>query len=271
MMHRAGIRRLLLSVAFFASALPVVSQETKPAATKQNEAAAPSPPLDSPSAHFSSAPPDPLGEAKALARKGNFDAAIKKYQQLLQERPKSPDAYAGLTHCYLKKKDVTQAYETITNGLQIADSWPVRVALGEVYFRQGQIPKAEKEWVGVINSGHQAARAYLGLARVRWAISMNKSAKAFIDKAHGIDPNDPDIQRGWIGTLRRSERIKYYESYLAEANNSDPDERSNIEIYLSYLKEQAKQHDPSCRLVSKVTSTATPLVRLLLDPKHLRA
>ena len=270
MMHRAGIRRLLLSVAFFASALPAGSQETKPAATKQNEAAAPSPPLDSPSAHFSSAPPDPLGEAKALARKGNFDAAIKKYQQLLQERPKSPDAYAGLTHCYLKKKDVTQAYETIANGLQVADSWPVRVALGEVYFRQGQIPKAEKEWVGVINSGHQAARAYLGLARVRWAISMNKAAKAFIDKAHGIDPNDPDIQRAWIGTLRRSERIKYYESYLAEANNSDPDERSNIEIYLSYLKEQAKQHDPSCRLVSKVTSTATPLVRLLLDPTHLR-
>ena len=276
MMHQAGNLRLLLSLALFGAvilfvcAVPASSQETKPAATKQNEAAAPSPPLDSPSAHFSSAPPDPLGEAKALARKGNFDAAIKKYQQLLQERPKSPDAYAGLTHCYLKKKDVTQAYETIANGLQVADSWPVRVALGEVYFRQGQIPKAEKEWVGVINSGHQAARAYLGLARVRWAISMNKSAKAFIDKAHGIDPNDPDIQRAWIGTLRRSERIKYYESYLAEANNSDPDERSNIEIYLSYLKEQAKQHDPSCRLVSKVTSTATPLVRLLLDPTHLR-
>jgi len=72
----------------------------------------PSPPLDSTSAQLSSAPPDPLGEARALARKGNFDAAIKKYQQLLQEKPKSPDAYAGLTHCYLKKRDVTQAYET---------------------------------------------------------------------------------------------------------------------------------------------------------------
>ena len=277
MMHQAGIRRLLLSVVLFRAvilfvcAVPASSREPKPAA-KQNEAAVPlpSPPLDSTSAQLSSAAPNPLGEARALARKGNFDAAIKKYQQLLQEKPKSPDAYAGLTHCYLKKKDVTQAYETVTNGLQVADSWPVRVALGEVYFRQGKIPKAEKEWIDVINSGHQAARAYLGLARVRWAISMNKTAKAFIDKAHGIDPDDPDIQRSWIETLKRSERIKYYESYLADANNSDPDERSNTEIYLSYLKERAKQHDRSCRLVSKVTNTATPLVRLLLDPTHLR-
>lgn len=206
----------------------------------------------------------------ALARKGDFDAAIKKYQQLLQEKPKSPDAYAGLARCYLKKKDVTHAYETVSKGLQVSDAWPVRVALGEVYFRQGKITEAEKEWIDVINSGHQSARAYLGLARVRWAISMNKSAKAMIDKAHEFDPNDPDIQRSWIGTLRRSERIKYYENYLAEPNDSDGDERGNLESYLSYLKERAKRHDRPCRLVSKVKNTETPLVRLLIDPTQLR-
>jgi predicted Zn-dependent protease len=78
-------------------------------------------------------------------RKGSFDAAIEKYRQLLQEKPKSPYAYAGLTRAYLKKKDVTQASETVTKGLQVTDSWPVRVALGEVYFRQGKITEAEKE------------------------------------------------------------------------------------------------------------------------------
>lgn len=206
----------------------------------------------------------------ALAREGDFDAAIKKYQQLLQEKPKSPDAYAGLARCYLKKKDVTQAYEAVSKGLQISDAWPVRVALGEVYFRQGKITEAEKEWIDVINSGHQAARAYLGLARVRSAVSMNKSAKAMIDKAHELDPNDPDIQRSWIETLRRSERIKYYEDYLAGANNSDADERGEMQTYLSYLKERAKRHDRPCRLVSKVKNTETPLVRLLIDPTHLR-
>jgi tetratricopeptide (TPR) repeat protein len=206
----------------------------------------------------------------ALERKGDFDAAIRKYQQFFQERPMSPDAYAGLTRIYLKKKDVTQAYATVTKGLQVSNGWPIRVALGEVYFRQGKISEAEKEWVDVINSGHQAARAYLGLARVRSTIAMNKSAKTMIDRAHEIDPDDPDIQRHWIATLPRSERIKYFESYLAGSNNSDMDERSNLAIYLSYLKEQAKQHDRPCRLVSKVKNTETPLVRLLTDPQHLR-
>jgi Tfp pilus assembly protein PilF len=191
------------------------SLETAPPA-KQSTSSPPAP-TDSQPAPPSDAPSVSLGEAKALARKGDFDAAIQKYQQLLQERPKSPDAYAGLTRVYLKKKDVMQAYETVTKGLQVTDSWPVRVALGEVYFRQGKISEAEKEWVGVIKSGHEAARAYLGLARVRWAISMNKSAKAMIDKAHELDPKDSDIQKLWIGSLRRAERIKSYEKLPCRA------------------------------------------------------
>ncbi len=37
------------------------------------------------------------------------------------------------------------------------------------------------------------------------------------------------------------------------------------------MKERAKQKKTSpCRLVSKVTSTETPLVPLLIDPQHLR-
>jgi len=273
MLRQASIRRLLLptalfrSVAIFAFALLAAPQETKPSAGIQNERAAPVPSksADSPSAPTSDPPHNPLGEALVLAHNGDCDAAIKKYQQVLQDSPKSPDAYAGLTRCYLKKEDVTQAHETVTKGLQVSDGWPVRVALGEVYFRQGKIPEAEKEWLNVINSGQQAARAYFGLARVRWALMMNRSAKAMIEKAHELDPHDPDIQRSWIATLRRSERIKYYESYVAEANNSDADERSNIDVYLSYLKEQAKQRGRSCRLVSKVTATTTPLVRLKSD------
>lgn len=275
MTHDARICRLLLSaarfwlVAILASVLPAASQDAKPSTAKLDQATVPAPPAKAPSKPLDS-PPDPIGEAKALARKGDFDAAIQKYQQFLQEKPKSPDAYAGLTRVYLKKKDVTQAYEVVTKGLQVTDAWPLHVALGEVYFRQGRITDAEKEWVGVINSGHPAARAYLGLARVRWAIAMNKSAKAMIDKAHELDPQDPDIQKDWIGTLRRSERIRYYESYLAEPNDSDAEERGNLERYLSYLKERSKLSGSSCRMVSKVTNTETPLVRLLMDPEHLR-
>jgi hypothetical protein len=79
-----------------------------------------------------------------LERKSDCDAAIKSYQQLLEQKPKSPDAYAGLVRCYLKKKSVTEAYETVSKGLEVADGPPVHVALGEVLFRQGKISEDEK-------------------------------------------------------------------------------------------------------------------------------
>jgi len=213
---------------------------------------------------------DVLAEAIGFYRKGDFDRAIQRYQQLLQERPNSPDGYAGLTRVYLKKKDVKQAFDTVTKGVQSADSPVVRVALGEVYFRQGQISNAEQEWVKVIKSGYQNARAYLGLARVRWALSMYKSGWDMIDKAHQLDSTDPEITRRWVGRLSRDEQIKYWEQYLAGEDNDDAEARAAMQHYLEYLKARAKDPRGACHLVSKATTTETPLVRLMVDPRRLR-
>lgn len=249
------------------SSLSGQSQERPSAAT-------PGPVQVSPAAETSTglaaAQPDPLGEAKELYRKGNFDAAIQKYQQIIQERPRSPDAYAGLARVHLKKKDVQRAYETVNKGLQGADSAPVHVALGEVYFRQGKIHEAEIEWVNVINSGHQDARAYMGLARVRWAMSMYRGGWTMIDRAHQLDSTELEIRQLWVGKVSRAERIKYLEEYLAGKTNDDPETRTGMQHYLEYLQARAKDPRGACHLVSKATTTETQLVRLLLDPKHLR-
>jgi tetratricopeptide (TPR) repeat protein len=214
--------------------------------------------------------PNALGEANALYRKGDFEGAIAKYQAILQQKPKSPDAYAGLIRVYLKQKNVDLAAHTADQALALSDAPRIRVAHAEVLFRQGNIEMAEKEWVAVINSGAPEARAYLGLARVRRAIAMYKSAEKMINRAHELDPYDSDIQDRWITTLPRSERIKYLEASLAGENNWDDKQRSATASYLEYLKERAKTKTRPCRLVGKVTATETPLVRLLLDPNHLR-
>ena len=104
----------------------------------------------------------------------------------------------------------------------------MRVARAEIWFRQGRLAEAEKEFVDVINSGYPEARAYLGLARERRAIAMYKSATRMIEMAHQIDPADPDIQEQWIGTLSSSERIRYLEKSLAGDNNWDADRRASI-------------------------------------------
>jgi len=154
-------------------------------------------------------------------------------------------------------------------GIAQTDSPRMRSARAEVWFRQGKIPEAEKEWVAIITSGYPEARAYLGLARIRDAIAMYKSARLLLDKAHTLDPYDSDIREEWVGTLSRAQRIQYLEDSLAGENNWDAEERESAQNYLEYLKERTKRQKESCRLVSKVTATETPLLRLLSDPTHL--
>jgi tetratricopeptide (TPR) repeat protein len=213
---------------------------------------------------------NPLGEARTFYRKGDFEQAIAKYQEVLKNNPKSPDAYAGLVRVYLKQKKVDEAAQMAELGLTHSDSPRIRVARAEVWFRQGRITDAENEWVKVINSGYPEARAYLGVARVRNALAMYKTGRAMITKAHELDPDDPDIQQHWVGTLSRAERIKNLEASLAGDNNWDASERESVKTYLAYLKERAKENQKPCRLVSKITATESPLVPLLRDAHNLR-
>jgi TonB family protein len=139
-----------------------------------------------------------LMEAGTLYRSGNLDEAAKKYQHLLDKQPKSAEAYAGLARVYLKQKKVQQAHDTILKGLAVADSARIHVALGEVLFREGKIPEAEREWLNVVSAGQADARVHLGLARVSAAATQYRQAKKEIDEAHRLDPDDPDIQFYWI-------------------------------------------------------------------------
>jgi len=211
-----------------------------------------------------------LGQALALYRNGDFPAAIGKFQEVLRGDAKSPDAYAWLARSYLRQKNVDLALETVNKGLAMNDCPRVRVALGEVYFRQGKIHEAEREWVQVVNAGYPEPRAFLGLYRVRNALAMFKQGKAMIDRAHDLSSSDPEITKEWIDTLQRPDRIKYLEAYLAGTNNDDTEERAGTQTYLDYLKARASEPGKKCHLVGDVRSTETNLVRLLMDPEHLR-
>lgn len=136
-----------------------------------------------------------LAEAMALYRSGNFASAADKYRLVLASDSKNAEAYAGLVETLLKQKDIEQARATVDKALQNADSPKLRVALGEVEYREGSVSNAEREWVQIVNSDHTQARAYLGLARFSTALSLHKRARTMIEKAYATDPNDADIRK----------------------------------------------------------------------------
>jgi hypothetical protein len=213
---------------------------------------------------------DPLSAAIRHYRRGEFDAAIQGYNAILQKNPKSPDAFAGLARVYLKQKEVDQAYEMAMNGVKATDSSVVHEALGEVYFRQGKIPEAEKEWVNVINQGYPNARAYWGLSRVRHALSLYAQARQMLDKAWELDPTDPDIQKYWINSLSRGEQIQFWENYLASPTNDDAETRADMQRRLDYLRALENQPHHACHLASPISSAEINLQRIYTDPRHLR-
>jgi tetratricopeptide (TPR) repeat protein len=211
-----------------------------------------------------------LKEGSTAYRTGRFEAAIENYQAALQQDPTAIVAYAGLTRTYLKQQKIQLALETANKAVETSpDSAAAHTALGEVYFRQARMAESEKEFLKAINSPIPDARAHLGLARLYSAYSLYAHAKAMLDKAHALDPTDLDIQRRWISTLSRAQRIEWLENYLSGPTNDDPEARENLEDYLALLKERAKQPRDACRLATNLSSTEARLEPMLINPRRM--
>lgn len=206
-----------------------------------------------------------LGEANALYRNGDFAKAAAKFKELLQDKPKSPDAWAGLIRSYLKAKNLSGAAQSAEQALSAVDHPRIHTAHAEVLFRKGEIVEAEQEWVKVANS-YPDARAYLGLARVWSAYSMFGSSAGMIQKAHDLNPDDPDIRELWLTTLSQSQQVEQLKTLLAQEARLDDSQRADISRFLDSTAEWRKNHD--CRLVNNVKEMEAPLSPV--SPKHFQ-
>jgi tetratricopeptide (TPR) repeat protein len=217
-------------------------------------------------------PQSPLGKAERLYRTGKFDEAAEAYKALIQAEPTSVLSYCGLVRVYLKQKKPAEAYAAAAKAAEIAPMLEaVKVVMGEVYFRQGKMAEAEKEFADLVRQDTKEPRAYLGLSRVYRAASYYKRSKMMIDKAYALDPSDPDIQRAWMATLTSQERLKALLAHLNGEGNDDAEQRRNLEAQLAVLQDEAGRPTHPCRLATKVSAMETPLERLLYDTTRLRA
>lgn len=216
-------------------------------------------------------PADPaalLAEARSLYRKGSFDLALARYNEVLKAAPNSGDAYAGIVRCYLKQDKVREADDALQKGLQVTPGYPdFKVAEGELLFRQGEIPEAGKLFDEVITTPPDPlskmapnARAYLGASRVAAASANFSREHILLTRAHAIDPSDPDVRKRWMQTLSIDDRIKSLEEYLGQPSNDDAEMRNQLKERLDFLKVEQSAQLGRCRPVTDVTATQTNLV-----------
>ena len=266
---RRRARRFCIASSFCALALlavshPVRGQQPPPKIVAATPAAQPSP----------AAPPAVLTivDADNLYRTGKFDEAVKAYGALIASGTEPALSYVGLARVYLSEQDPKDAYNAVAKAVALSPTYPaVRTALGEAYFRQGKLVEAQKEFLALVRDGSSYARAYLGMARISRAASAYKQSKQMIDKAHELDPGDPDIRKFWLETLPLAERMKALHAYLSGETNDDAQERVDLEQQLAILRDKEGRPLRACRLAAPATSMKTDLKQLLYDPRHLRA
>jgi len=255
------------------------AQSQAPAAQKSSDAPAPGSPSPKNNSTVCSVNPEtappltaPMAAALRLYRTGQFDDAIAAYNAILPAGgSEAAAAYAGLARVYLDQNNSTEAYIAAQRAVALTpDRAPAIVALGEVYFRQGKLNEAQTAFSRPLRACDLDARAFLGRYWL-YEVSLNrKLAKTNIDQAYKLDPDDPDIQRAYLGTLRGKERIAALQGYLASSTDDDANSRTRLKHELEVLTAQSENRPGACRLITKVKSTEAKLEPLFDDPKHVR-
>ena len=121
------------------------------------------------------------------------------------------------------------------------------------------MPDAETTFLAAKQSDPKEVRTYLGLSDLYSSFSLYRQAYNQLQVAHAIAPEDIEVQRAWLETLPRKEKLAALEAYLAAPHPDDPEETLWLEEYLGFLKVTADKPVHSCRLISKVERTETKL------------
>ncbi|MGB7554895.1 MAG: aspartyl protease family protein [Candidatus Korobacteraceae bacterium] len=213
-----------------------------------------------------------LNNANMLFRSGRFAEAATKFQAIVKADPMDLLAQLGLIHSLLRAQELDQAQAAAIAAVTAQpDSSRLVTALGDVQFRLGQMPEAERSYLKAEGLDSNNPSPYVGAARVYRAYSLYRRAYDQLNHARQIAPNDSGVQLMWLSTLPVPERIATLQNYLAGGNSEDQEESALLHRYLEFLNATANKPGHPCRLVSKVERTNTKLLAMKSNTSHLAA
>ncbi len=131
-------------------------------------------------------------------QKGNFEEALKHFQEAHKKDPKNEDVLNGLGIALMKLKryDESEEYLRKLNQMYSNDSYLTN--LGNLYFRKGDIERARKIYEQVLKNNPNFYNALNNLARCYMEKGEYEKAKELLEKAINTDEN------------RKAAKINYY-------------------------------------------------------------
>jgi tetratricopeptide (TPR) repeat protein len=201
-----------------------------------------------------------LSVADRLCRAGKLVEAEERYRALIRADPKSVPAQVGLVRVMLGENKIDEALDSVNAALAVQSISAALLAVkGDVEFRRAQMSYAESSYLAAKKLDAKELGVYLGLARLYDCASMHRKSYEELQVAHEIAPDDPAVQRAWMSTLPRKERLAALEAYLGAFGHDNEEETKQLTEYLESLKSTADTPIHACRIVSKVDQTERKL------------
>ncbi len=197
-----------------------------------------------------------LALAANLYRKGDFATAAQKYSAILKAEPGLVPAQVGLVRSLLGVEKVDEAFAAASKALSAQpNSAAMLAAMADVEFRRAEMSEAELNYLKAIKLDRTEVAAYVGLAHLDDAFCLYGRAYHALRAAHQLAPNDPEVQKLWLATLPRRERMAAIEAYLAGDHPDGTEETQGLQEELQYLRATIAKPVHACKLVNKVEST----------------
>jgi tetratricopeptide (TPR) repeat protein len=201
-----------------------------------------------------------LSQADQLYEAGRFAEAQAAYKAVLKTDPNSAAAQAGLVRSQLRQEKIDEARETVNKAVAAQpNSAVLQSALGDVQFRFAQMGEAEASYIKAKKLDPKEVHSYLGLVELYVAYSFYRRAYDQLQRAHDIAPANVEVQRLWMGTLPRKQRLAALQAYLARPHPEDPAETAAMQRHLAFLQATVDKQVHPCKLAGNIEQTATPL------------
>ncbi|HSY10869.1 MAG TPA: aspartyl protease family protein [Verrucomicrobiae bacterium] len=200
-----------------------------------------------------------LGEANQFFSQRKIPEAATRYQAIVKADPKIIPAQVGLMRCLIMLNKIDEAQAAANSAVAtLPNAAQVLVTAGDVQFRAGKIPDAERLYIKSENLNPKDPEPYLGLWRVYKTYSLYRRAYDNLKKAHEVAPDNGPVQLLYFHSLPQADQIPAVEAYSAKPG-LNPQLARTLQQYLAFLKKNAAEPTHPCKLVTNVQKTDTKL------------
>jgi hypothetical protein len=122
------------------------------------------------------------------------------------------------------------------------------VLAGETCYRRADFDGAASQFTTALQARPNVARAYLGLAKLDQLQFRRRSARARIERAYSLDPDDPEILRAYAALAQTpAEEIALLKRYLERGAHES---RKDLEMAVARIQVLARLHGRETAVLS---------------------